>query len=141
MRKVFLSTPKVFARRFSTATATGSAIHTAIGTLPVINSPTIVNTLEWPKWPVFRIMEPSGKIVEGVPEPEISEGDALKMYQYMVRIQYLDEILYNAQRQGRISFYMQANGEEAIHIGIKVQIYCSLKRRAKLFSQYFSAHM
>jgi len=29
----------------------------------------------------------------------------------------VDDILYNAQRQGRISFYMTGNGEEAIHIG------------------------
>lgn len=71
-------------------------------------------------------MEPSGKIVEGVAEPNINEGDALKMYQMMVRIQYLDEIFYNAQRQGRISFYMQANGEEAIHIGILYLIYLFL---------------
>jgi 2-oxoisovalerate dehydrogenase E1 component alpha subunit len=29
----------------------------------------------------------------------------------------MDKILQNAQRQGRISFYMTCNGEEAIHIG------------------------
>ena len=29
----------------------------------------------------------------------------------------MDSIFYDAQRQGRISFYMTSYGEEAIHIG------------------------
>ena len=132
MRKVLFSAPRVLARRLSTATATGSTITTAIGPLPVTHSANIVNTLEWPKWPVFRVMEPSGKIVEGVPEPQISEEEALKMYQMMVRIQNLDDIFYNAQRQGRISFYMQANGEEAIHIGSAA----ALSPNDMVFAQY-----
>jgi len=39
------------------------------------------------------------------------------MYKCMVRQQTMDNIFYDAQRQGRISFYMTAYGEEAIHIG------------------------
>jgi 2-oxoisovalerate dehydrogenase E1 component alpha subunit len=39
------------------------------------------------------------------------------MYKLMIRIQAVDDVFYNAQRQGRISFYMQNNGEEATHIG------------------------
>ena len=39
------------------------------------------------------------------------------MYRVMNRVQALDDILYNAQRQGRISFYMQNSGEEASHVG------------------------
>lgn len=35
----------------------------------------------------------------------------------MVRLQQMDTILQNAQRQGRISFYMTCRGEEAIHFG------------------------
>lgn len=31
--------------------------------------------------------------------------------------QIMDPILYDVQRQGRISFYMTATGEEAIHVG------------------------
>jgi 2-oxoisovalerate dehydrogenase E1 component alpha subunit len=43
------------------------------------------------------------------------------MYASMVRVQVLDDIMYHAQRQGRISFYMQATGEEATHIGIQLR--------------------
>lgn len=34
----------------------------------------------------------------------------------MVALQTMDTIFYEAQRQGRISFYVTTNGEEAINI-------------------------
>lgn len=106
-------------KSFSTETTTlaENTCYTATGSLPVTNKLNIVNTLENEKIPVYRILGPTGKIMENAVEPPLEEELALKMYQMMVRVQYLDDILYNAQRQGRISFYMQANGEEAIHIG------------------------
>lgn len=39
------------------------------------------------------------------------------MYQDMTLLNVLDRILYESQRQGRISFYMTNFGEEATHIG------------------------
>ncbi|EFO26143.1 2-oxoisovalerate dehydrogenase alpha subunit [Loa loa] len=39
------------------------------------------------------------------------------MYQNMVTLQQMDKILYNSQRQGRISFYLTNTGEEATQIG------------------------
>lgn len=38
------------------------------------------------------------------------------MYENMVTLQVMDTIFYEAQRQGRISFYVTTNGEEAINI-------------------------
>ena len=35
----------------------------------------------------------------------------------MVKLNQMDTILYNAQRQGRISFYITSHGEEATHFG------------------------
>lgn len=35
----------------------------------------------------------------------------------MVTISVMDKILYESQRQGRISFYMTNTGEEALQIG------------------------
>lgn len=40
-----------------------------------------------------------------------------RAHRQMVRLREMDKILQNAQRQGRISFYMTCTGEEAIHIG------------------------
>ena len=39
------------------------------------------------------------------------------MYKDMTLLNILDKILYESQRQGRISFYMTNFGEEATHIG------------------------
>jgi len=38
------------------------------------------------------------------------------MYREMVTLHIMDNIFYEAQRQGRISFYLTSNGEEAINI-------------------------
>jgi 2-oxoisovalerate dehydrogenase E1 component alpha subunit len=50
----------------------------------------------------------------------------------MVRLREMDTILQNAQRQGRISFYMTCTGEEAIHMGAAA----ALENGDHLFCQY-----
>ena len=47
---------------------------------------------------------------------QVNKEVALKMYREMVTLQIMDNIFYEAQRQGRISFYLTSNGEEAINI-------------------------
>ncbi|KAL0378237.1 UNVERIFIED_CONTAM: 2-oxoisovalerate dehydrogenase subunit alpha 2, mitochondrial [Sesamum radiatum] len=49
-------------------------------------------------------------------DPQIDKDVAVKMYKDMVTFQTMDTIFYEAQRQGRISFYVTAIGEEAINI-------------------------
>jgi 2-oxoisovalerate dehydrogenase E1 component alpha subunit len=39
------------------------------------------------------------------------------MYRTMTLMPIVDNILYQSQRQGRISFYMQCAGEEATIVG------------------------
>jgi hypothetical protein len=46
-----------------------------------------------------------------------SNNTLLRAHRQMIRIQEMDSIMMNVQRQGRISFYMPARGEEAIHMG------------------------
>jgi hypothetical protein len=104
-------------RKLSKTAVDDCTLVTTTGALPVTTTLHINNTLDAEKIPVFRILNPQGKIMEGAEEPALDQATAVKMYEHMVRIQNLDDIFYNAQRQGRISFYMQANGEEAIHIG------------------------
>ena len=62
-------------------------------------------------------MDQDGTWVEGATVPDCDEDTAVQYYQHMVRLQVLDTIFYDAQRQGRISFYMTCTGEESIHIG------------------------
>ena len=54
------------------------------------------------------------------------------MYKSMVQVQTIDDIFYNAQRQGRISFYMQNMGEEAVQVGSA----SSLTSDDMIFAQY-----
>ena len=52
------------------------------------------------------------------PYADVDSSDTmLRAYKQMIRLREMDSILQNAQRQGRISFYMTCHGEEAIHIG------------------------
>lgn len=39
------------------------------------------------------------------------------MYESMTLLSAMDYVLYKAQSQGRISFYITNSGEEGIHIG------------------------
>ncbi|KAJ9704110.1 hypothetical protein PVL29_005412 [Vitis rotundifolia] len=47
---------------------------------------------------------------------QVSKEVAVKMYANMLTLQVMDTIFYEAQRQGRISFYVTSIGEEAINV-------------------------
>ncbi len=53
----------------------------------------------------------------------------------MVRVRKVDEVLQDAQRQGRISFYMTHRGEEAVHMGYV----SALRPQDVVFAQYREA--
>jgi 2-oxoisovalerate dehydrogenase E1 component alpha subunit len=57
------------------------------------------------------------------------------MYQDMTLLNVLDKILYESQRQGRISFYMTNFGEEATHIGSAA----ALNPKDLIYGQYREA--
>jgi 2-oxoisovalerate dehydrogenase E1 component alpha subunit len=59
----------------------------------------------------------------------------VSIYQKMVLLSMIDNILYEAQRQGRISFYMTNYGEEATHFGSAA----ALDPEDMIFGQYREA--
>lgn len=63
--------------------------------------------------PTLSILTEDGEIHIGATAPDISKHTAIKLYETMRFIRLLDERMQGAQRQGRISFYMQCLGEEA----------------------------
>ncbi|KAI0081613.1 hypothetical protein K474DRAFT_1768528 [Panus rudis PR-1116 ss-1] len=67
--------------------------------------------------PTYRVLDGVGKPLEGAELPEIDQAMARRMYEQMVQLPIIDNLLYNVQRQGKISFYMTAHGEEATLIG------------------------
>jgi 2-oxoisovalerate dehydrogenase E1 component alpha subunit len=74
--------------------------------------------------PTFRVLDGVGKLLEGAVlpdvgvvlsmqfsdfyfDPQIDEPFARRMYENMMLLPTLDNVLYNAQRQGKISFYVR----------------------------------
>ncbi|KAK9096248.1 hypothetical protein Sjap_021745 [Stephania japonica] len=64
----------------------------------------------------YRVLDDNGQTIVGSKFKEINEEVAIKMYSDMVTLQTMDTIFYEAQRQGRISFYLTSMGEEVISI-------------------------
>ncbi|KAJ6852622.1 uncharacterized protein M6B38_253715 [Iris pallida] len=64
----------------------------------------------------YRVLDDDGDLVLGSSYHEVNREVAQKMYRDMVALQIMDTTFYEAQRQGRISFYLTTLGEEAINI-------------------------
>lgn len=62
-------------------------------------------------------MNRNGEIINASQCPNAPKEIIQKMFRDMVLLNTMDKILYESQRQGRISFYMTNTGEEASHIG------------------------
>ncbi|CAI5995810.1 unnamed protein product [Closterium sp. NIES-64] len=82
--------------------------------------------------PCFRVLDHEGGLVEGAEEPELSQSEAERMYEAMVELQAMDSVFYEAQRQGRFSFYMTTAGEEAVNIASAAAIHA----HDHVFAQY-----
>ncbi len=67
--------------------------------------------------PIYRVMNREGEVIRPEQDPALSEDTLVHMYRSMTMLNTMDRILYESQRQGRISFYMTNYGEEATHIG------------------------
>jgi pyruvate/2-oxoglutarate/acetoin dehydrogenase E1 component/TPP-dependent pyruvate/acetoin dehydrogenase alpha subunit len=61
-------------------------------------------------------MDENGKLLEGENIP-FSLEEGVKLYKLMVQSAEYDKFLLTLQRQGRISFYLTAHGEEATSVG------------------------
>lgn len=71
----------------------------------------------WTALPTYRVVDQNGDVVDPSFEPDIPEETIVKLYTDMLYISILDVIMFDAQRQGRLSFYMVSAGEEAVPIG------------------------
>jgi 2-oxoisovalerate dehydrogenase E1 component alpha subunit len=69
------------------------------------------------KRPVYRVMNEQGQWLKSNYKPTLKDPEVVHMYRTMVTLHSMDQIFYDAQRQGRISFYMTNTGEESIQIG------------------------
>jgi len=65
------------------------------------------------KIPVYQLLKQDGTTYRGARLPELDQEEARHIYRAMLFTRVLDERMLAAQRQGRLSFYMQSTGEEA----------------------------
>lgn len=56
--------------------------------------------------PIYRVMDSNGNVLEESQDPKLSQETIQKCFRDMVLLNAMDKILYESQRQGRISFYM-----------------------------------
>jgi len=85
--------------------------------------------------PTYRIMDENGVILDKKQDPQLSKDTVRRMYECMIILNSMDNVLYDVQRQGRVSFYMTNYGEEATHIGSAA----ALDPQDTIFGQYREA--
>lgn len=109
---------RTFQRRWVSSTI-GSQAMLPSSQSPIVPEPHFFNSVTGndTQIPTFRILDGAGKPIPGATVPELNEDLARRLYTNMQLLPTLDNILYNVQRQGKISFYMTAHGEEATIIG------------------------
>ncbi|KAJ3127478.1 hypothetical protein HK101_005579 [Irineochytrium annulatum] len=72
---------------------------------------------DYPTIPTYRVLDLEGNVIVPGADPKLPKEECLKMYKLMLTLNSMDVIMYEAQRQGRVSFYMTSYGEEATHMG------------------------
>jgi 2-oxoisovalerate dehydrogenase E1 component alpha subunit len=94
------------------------------------------NPTSYEAMPTYRIMDSDGNIVDPSRDPsDVPKEEAIKMYTDMLTVSIMDLIMFDAQRQGRLSFYMVSAGEEGIAVGSA----SALSPEDVIFAQYREA--
>ncbi|KAI1369984.1 dehydrogenase E1 component [Xylaria arbuscula] len=70
-----------------------------------------------PTLPTYRVVDQDGNIVDQSFKQDLSNDETVQLYKTMLMISIMDIIMFDAQRQGRLSFYMVSAGEEALSVG------------------------
>ncbi|KAH7346379.1 thiamine diphosphate-binding protein [Rhexocercosporidium sp. MPI-PUGE-AT-0058] len=99
-----------------------------------VNSLSFEHPATYPALPTYRCVNQDGDIVDSAYTPE-PDSLALKMYEQMLSVSIMDVIMFDAQRQGRLSFYMTSQGEEGTCVGSA----SALEKEDVIFCQYREA--
>lgn len=68
--------------------------------------------------PTYRVMDSDGVVIDkNRATLSVTDEQALTWYKNMLTVSIMDVIMFEAQRQGRVSFYMVSAGEEGITVG------------------------
>ena len=83
---------------------------------PVVHQPAFIDGHSV-EIPILKLLKQDGSVYDGAELPEIDQESATKIYKTLAFHRVLDERMVASQRQGRLSFYMTALGEEAASVG------------------------
>jgi 2-oxoisovalerate dehydrogenase E1 component alpha subunit len=82
--------------------------------------------------PTYRVVDQHGVVVDSSFQVDITDEEIVKLYTDMLYISLLDMVMFDAHRQGRVSFYAVSAGEEAVAVGSS----SVLDREDVMFCQY-----
>ena len=83
---------------------------------PVVHQPSFIDGHSV-EIPLLKVLQQDGTLFDGAQMPKIDQRLATKVYKTLAFHRVLDERMVASQRQGRLSFYMSALGEEAASVG------------------------
>jgi 2-oxoisovalerate dehydrogenase E1 component alpha subunit len=86
----------------------------------------------YPALPTYRAVDQDGIVVDPSFKPDLADDEVVKLYRDMLTVSIMDVVMFDAQRQGRISFYMVSAGEEAVCVGSA----SALAKEDVVFCQY-----
>ncbi len=86
----------------------------------------------YPALATYRAVDQNGIVVDADFVPDLSDEEVVKLYRDMLTVSIMDVIMFDAQRQGRLSFYMVSAGEEAVSVGTA----SALAKEDVVFCQY-----
>lgn len=82
-----------------------------------VNTLKFENPQTYPALPTYRAVDQHGVVVDPAFDPDLADEEVVKLYKDMLTVSIMDLIMFDAQRQGRLSFYMVSAGEEAVSVG------------------------
>eukprot|EP01094_Clydonella_sp_ATCC50884_P011458 TRINITY_DN2123_c0_g1_i1.p1 TRINITY_DN2123_c0_g1~~TRINITY_DN2123_c0_g1_i1.p1 ORF type:complete len:506 (+),score=138.19 TRINITY_DN2123_c0_g1_i1:165-1520(+) len=136
-RAAFKAPSTSFLPTLSAAAAASSPAHRLFSSAPNYDQREFVGELnvirsDGANLPCYRVLSPQGEVLDAAHDPELGEETLVKMYETMILMNTLDNVCYDVQRQGRISFYMTNYGESASHLGSAAV----LKKDDVIYGQY-----
>lgn len=90
------------------------------------------NPSSFPALPTYRAIDQNGVVVDPSFKADLTDEQIIKLYRDMLTVSIMDVIMFDAQRQGRLSFYMVSAGEEAVCVGSA----SALTKEDVIFCQY-----
>ena len=117
---------------FSRSTCKERTMNHSSGSYPVTPEIILIDPASSRKLQAYQTIAPDGASLLSVRDPPTMLKRLVDIYESMVRLRCLDETFKQAQRQGKLPFYLESTGEEAAVVASAA----ALKEDDQIFAQY-----